>query len=189
MNDPGLIVFPTHRLFRGLPRLTSQELAAKIGCCFALVPAGENPSAADSIWKQIEQEDQQGTMAFYTEADRTWTLARINADGRKRMAEVASEHGPDWQELGVSILHRLVIETLLGARNLPKAHYVHLIEEVVEGLEKGDPEGGTFPLATLVMPATVEHVKAISEHWERMPAKSTYFYPKLLSGLVINPLE
>ena len=40
-----------------------------------------------------------------------------------------------------------------------------------------------------MMPATVDHVKAISENGERMPAKSTYFYPKLLSGLVINPLD
>jgi uncharacterized protein (DUF1015 family) len=39
------------------------------------------------------------------------------------------------------------------------------------------------------MPATLEHIQSISEHQERMPAKSTYFYPKLLSGLVINPLE
>jgi uncharacterized protein (DUF1015 family) len=39
------------------------------------------------------------------------------------------------------------------------------------------------------MPATVEHIRLISQHGERMPAKSTYFYPKLLGGLVINPLE
>ena len=43
--------------------------------------------------------------------------------------------------------------------------------------------------AALVMPATVDHIRTISEHGERMPAKSTYFYPKLLSGLVVNPLE
>ena len=42
--------------------------------------------------------------------------------------------------------------------------------------------------AALVMPATVDHIRSISEHQERMPAKSTYFYPKLLSGLVFNPL-
>jgi uncharacterized protein (DUF1015 family) len=39
------------------------------------------------------------------------------------------------------------------------------------------------------MPATVDHIRTISTAGERMPAKSTYFYPKLLSGLVINPLE
>ena len=49
--------------------------------------------------------------------------------------------------------------------------------------------GGQFELSALVMPATVEHIRLISQHGERMPAKSTYFYPKLLSGMVINPLE
>ena len=49
--------------------------------------------------------------------------------------------------------------------------------------------GGRFELAALVMPATVDHVRAISEHGERMPAKSTYFYPKLLGGMVVHLLE
>ena len=70
------------------------------------------------------------------------------------MAEVAPEHSAAWQGLGVSILHRLVIETLLGANDLPKPRYVHLVEEVVEGLETGE-----FPLAALVMPATVDHIR------------------------------
>ncbi|MGD9646970.1 MAG: DUF1015 domain-containing protein, partial [Pirellulales bacterium] len=72
----------------------------------------------------------------------------------------------------------------LGARDLPKPTYVHLVSEVVDELESGD-----YPLAALVMPATLEHIREISQSGERMPAKSTYFYPKLLSGLVINPLE
>ena len=82
---------------------------------------------------------------------------------------------------------------------LPAPKYVRDIEEVVLGLQYGDDAGrdatgqtgtgGRFELAALVMPATVEHIRAISSHGERMPAKSTFFYPKLLSGLVINPLE
>jgi uncharacterized protein (DUF1015 family) len=105
------------------------------------------------------------------------------------MAEVAADHCPHWRELGVSILHRLVIETLLEVVDLPKPEYVHLAEEVVEGLTTSNSDDHDFSLAALVMPATLDHVRSISEHGERMPAKSTYFYPKLLSGLVINPLE
>jgi uncharacterized protein (DUF1015 family) len=89
----------------------------------------------------------------------------------------------------VSILQRLIIETVLGAKDLPKPNYVHLVEEAVERLTAGDDDGSNYPLAALVMPATVDHIRSISEHGERMPAKSTYFYPKLLCGLVINPLE
>ena len=63
-----------------------------------------------------------------------------------------------------------------------------LVDEVVEGLSQDASTPHQYNLAALVMPATIDHIRAISEHGERMPAKSTYFYPKLLSGLTFNPL-
>ena len=87
------------------------------------------------------------------------------------------------------MLHRLVFEELLELREIPKPTYVHLAEEVVEGL-RGKLEGNLhYPLAALVMPATIEHIQAISLHKERMPAKSTYFYPKLSCGFVLHSLQ
>jgi uncharacterized protein (DUF1015 family) len=60
---------------------------------------------------------------------------------------------------------------------------------VVDGLS-GRLEGQLeYQLAALVMPATVDDIRKVSLHQERMPAKSTYFYPKLLSGLVVHPLD
>jgi uncharacterized protein (DUF1015 family) len=183
MSDPGLIVMPTHRLFRGLPAIASGILVERLRPHFASRVAGEGADLAPTIWEEIEAEGGQGTLGLYTQADERWTIARLTDAGRRRMAEVAGEHTADWQGLGVALLHRLVVDTLLAAKELPKPRYVHLVEEVVEGLESGE-----FPLAALVMPATVDHIRTISQHGERMPAKSTYFYPKLLSGLVINPL-
>ncbi len=184
MNDPGLLVLPTHRLFRGLPDLDSAALAARLGKCFTTKVVGEGADLAHRVWEDIELAGDQGTLGLYTRPDERWQLATLTPEGKARMAQVASEHSGDWQGLGVSILHRLLIENLLEGKDLPKPRYVHQVEEVVEGLDSGE-----FPLAALVMPATVEHIRTISEHSERMPAKSTYFYPKLLSGLVINPLE
>jgi hypothetical protein len=199
MTDPGLLVLPTHRLFRGLPAMDSALLAEKLGSAFTCTPAGDGPKAATSVWDQIETDDDQGAIGLYTHKDARWTIARITPAGRKQMAGVAGEHSQEWQGLGVAILHRLLIETLLGAKDLPKPLYVHSVAEVVEALGRGDvggrdatgviSSGGQFELAALVMPATVDHIRAISETAERMPAKSTYFYPKLLSGMVINPLE
>ena len=184
MEDPGLIVLPTHRLFRGLPAMTAQELAARLGDCFTTQPAGQGPDAAGDVWEEIATGEDQGTLGLFTQKDQQWTLARLTAAGRARMAEVAKDHTPEWQALGVAVLHRLLIENLLGGVDLPKPKYVHLVEEVAAGLRTGE-----FPLAALVMPATVSDIRTISSSGERMPAKSTYFYPKLLSGLVINPLE
>jgi uncharacterized protein (DUF1015 family) len=184
MDDPGLIVQPTHRLFRGVPAMSSEELAAKLSSCFATRLAGERPNMAATVWEDIETGGDQGTIGFYTQKDDRWLIATRTDAGEARMAEVAKDHSVDWQGLGVSLLHRLVIDDLLDCEHLPKPTYVHLIEEVTEGLLTGE-----YPLAAVVMPATVQHVRAISLGGERMPAKSTYFYPKLLSGLVINPVD
>lgn len=199
MNDPGLLVLPTHRLFRGVSTMTSEQLQSKIRDYFTTSTVGKGPDLARTIWPDIEGAGEQGRMAFYTAEDDRWTLATINTVGEQRIAELAKEHSEDWQSLGVSILHRLVLENLLALRDLPKPMYVHSVEEVVEGLKQGDKvgrdatgqmgQGGRFELAALVMPATVDHVRAISEHGERMPAKSTYFYPKLLGGMVVHLLE
>ena len=199
MSDPGLLVLPTHRLFRGVMPLTSGDLQAKLGECFNVKTAGNGPDAATGIWNDIAAAGEQTRLAFYTAADDMWTLAILSLVGAGRIAQLASEHSLDWQSLGVSILHRLVIESLLGLKDLPKPMYVHSVGEVIENLKKGDAvgrdatgqigQGGRFELAALVMPASVEHVRAISEHGERMPAKSTYFYPKLLGGMVVHLLE
>ena len=184
MSDPGLVVLPTHRLFVEPSVATAADLAAKLGDCFTTEKAGIGPAAAAEVWEQIETEDAQGTLGLYTAGDQTWTLARITPAGAARMEKIAAEHGPAWRGLGVSILHRLVIGELLGAKQIPTPGYVHLVREVVEGLGTGK-----YPLAALVMPASVGDIKSVSETGERMPAKSTYFYPKLASGLVFNPLE
>jgi len=199
MNDPGLLVLPTHRLFRGVTPMTSTELAGKLQGSFITRPVGVGADLANSLWQEIAAGGLQNKLAFYTAQDDTWTLALATEEGSQRLAKLASEHSSDWQGLGVSILHRLVMEDLLGLKELPKPMYVHSVQEVVENLKSGDKAGrdatgqmgtgGRFELAALVMPATVEHVRLISEHGERMPAKSTYFYPKLLGGMVVHPLE
>ena len=184
MSDPGLVVLPTHRLFNGSLATTAAELRTRLDGCFTLAPAGSGPAHAAALWDEIEIEGSQGTLGLYTAGDRAWTLARITPAGVSRMEALAPEHSTDWRGLGVSILHRLLIGDRLAPGPLPTPRYVHRIDEVVAGLE----EGG-HPLAALVMPAGVDDIHRVSETDERMPAKSTYFFPKLATGLVFNPLE
>ena len=113
MSDPGMLVLATHRLFRGLPPMTSGQLRERLGDSFDTEPAGNGPDRARSLWEEIEMEGDQATLGLYTAADDQWTLVRLTDAGRKRMAEVATDHSADWQGLGVSILHRLIVDTLL----------------------------------------------------------------------------
>jgi uncharacterized protein (DUF1015 family) len=184
MEDPGLIVMPTHRLFPGLPKLTSVELAEKLGNCFRLETVGKGADDATKVWQRIEKEHRQDAIGLYTPKDQIWSLTSLTEEGKAKMNEIAQDHHPEWQELGVSLLHRLIVETLLETPEPPRPTYVHLVQEVVSELRSGD-----YSLAALVMPATVEHIRTLSLLGDRMPAKSTYFYPKLIAGFVFKPLE
>jgi len=184
MDDPGLIVLPTHRLFPGVPEWTVKDLSGKLGDMFYVEQIGKTPEAAEQAWARIEANRSQDMIALYTAKDQTWVVATLTDAGRRKMAEAAADHQPEWRELGVSILHRLLVDTILQLTDMEKPKYVHLVEEVVAELKTGQ-----FPLAALVMPATVDHIRTLSLMGERMPPKSTYFYPKLASGLVFKPLS
>ncbi len=199
MFDAGLIVLPTHRLFRGVAPIDSKELNAKLDGAFEVTPFGDVIADATSVWDAIGTSGDPSTLGLYTAKDHAWNLIQITPRGRDWMRELAPERSTDWHSLGVAILHELVVNKLLGIRSLITPRYVHSVEEVVADLKVGDLAGrdasgqiGTqapFELAALVQPASVDDVRRVSLHGERMPAKSTYFFPKLLSGLVFNPLE
>lgn len=193
MSDPGMIVLPTHRLLRGTRRFSASEIIQKLGDCFQCETLAGGQTAASEAWGTMERENAQELLALYAAEDQTWVLCRGTETAQSRMRDIAGSQSDDWRALGVSLLHRLVIDELLGCKGHPKPTYVHEVGEVLVGLRgegsQAESEGDEpYTLAALVMPATLEHVEAISLHKERMPAKSTYFYPKLLSGLTFNPL-
>src|SRR5437763_382058 len=113
MNDPGLLVLATHRLFRGVKPMTSAALQSQLGASFETHTVGRGANLAASLWEDLEMAGEQGRLAFYTAEDDTWTGAAITPAGEARIGEMASEQSTDWQSLGVSILHRLVMESLL----------------------------------------------------------------------------
>jgi uncharacterized protein (DUF1015 family) len=184
MNDPGLVIMPTHRLVGGLPGLTGGRVQALLGGHFRVEPVGNGPAAAALTWERVRADGGQGLLGFGTVADGTWQIARFTGDPAV-MERLAADHSPAWRGLGVSLLHVLVLGQLLRPDgNHPlQLRYVHLLREVTDAASARQCD-----LAVLVPPATMGDVARIAENLEKMPPKSTYFYPKLLSGLVFNSL-
>jgi uncharacterized protein (DUF1015 family) len=102
------------------------------------------------------------------------------------MATLVPEHSVAWRGLAVAVLHVLVLDRLVREvfKSQPACRYVHLLREVTEATAKRECQ-----LAVLVPPATMDDVEQIAGNREKMPPKSTYFYPKLLSGLVLHSLK
>jgi uncharacterized protein (DUF1015 family) len=182
MSDPGLRILPTHRLVSGFPGLTAEQLTERFAPEFEVHVRGEGPSGCREAWEEIDSGGAQEVLGFGTVADGLWSTARLRSDAT--MDALAPDHSPEWRGLGVSILHVLALGSLLGPIGNPSCRYVHLLDEVLD-----DVAARGCDLACLVPPAGMEHVESIASNLEKMPPKSTYFYPKLLSGLVLNPLQ
>lgn len=183
MSDPGLLILPTHRLVKGFPGLTAAELANRLAPEFELEVVGEGDAGLEAAALATESAAEQDVLAFGTVADGKWTVARLRSDAT--MDRLAADHGADWRSLGVSILQVLVLDHLLAPLATDRStRYVHLASEV-----KDDVDAKGCDLACLVPPASMDHVEAIASALETMPPKSTYFYPKLLTGLVFNPIR
>jgi uncharacterized protein (DUF1015 family) len=101
---------------------------------------------------------------------------------------VTAGHSPEFARLDVAILHRVVIEEVLGIRPTGQADdsisYTRDEAAALSAVASGEAH-----LALFQNPPRVEQVEAVALAGERMPQKSTFFYPKVLSGLVINPLD
>jgi uncharacterized protein (DUF1015 family) len=184
MSDPGLVILPTHRLVSGLPNLTAEQLRPILEPHFELTRIGSGDQAARETWENIEMDGGQSLLGFGTVADGIWQTARFRSP--ELMTELAKDHSASWRGLGVSILQVAVLGKLLptirGAE--PVCRYVHLVSEVNAAIAAKQCQ-----LAVLVPPASMKHVEDIAGNLEKMPPKSTYFYPKLLSGLVFNSLK
>jgi uncharacterized protein (DUF1015 family) len=183
MSDPGLVILPTHRLIGGLSGLRSEKLRSLLDGEFEIEDVGEGDAACREAWELIEADGGQNVLGLGTVADGRWLIGRLR--GTATMDRLVPQHSTAWRELGVSILHELVLGELLRGQFAtgPSFRYVHLIDEVLESTSSKSCD-----LACLVPPATMQHVEQIASTGERMPAKSTYFYPKLLTGLVFNPI-
>jgi uncharacterized protein (DUF1015 family) len=120
-------------------------------------------------------------LGLHTADDDTWMTATLK-DPRS-MDAVVLDHSPAWKSLGVSILHRLVLDHCLARYGKASCRYVHDVREVLAAVKERSCD-----LACLVQPAGIDHIRQLASTFEKMPAKSTYFYPKLASGLVFNPI-
>jgi len=188
MDEPGLTIYPTHRLVHRLGGLDLDALLRGLEPCFAV-------HAYPFVRKQAFLEELaavgRSTTAFglYTsESDDLFLLVQQEST---RIREILDRAGvpPVLADLDVTVLHTVVLDRLLGIheealRAQSHLRYVKEADEALNAVNDGDAQ-----LAFLLNPTRVEQLRAVSLAGEKMPQKSTYFYPKLLTGLVLNELR
>lgn len=179
MDNDGLVVFPTHRLIRDMD-IDFDSLREK---CLPLFEITDYPDIAEA--QAVLKENSDGhAFVLYTGGE-GFTLLRA----RKEVDDMRIDGKPkSYSSLDVSVLHSLILEGALGIDKENMANQVNLrytrsFDEAVESVRRGESV-----CAFIINPTKIKEIKAVAEDGEKMPQKSTYFYPKLKTGLVINKL-
>lgn len=176
-KDPGLVVLPTHRLIKNVDSERIAMLPEKLQRFFEVEKVDELPIPGDDAPRP--------QLGLVTSEGRF----RLSLRDESYLSAMDTERSEAYNALDVSVLHRLILENELGvdAQKLAAGEHVSYTihaEEAARAVESGEAVA-----AFLLRGTPVAQTRAVASAGDKMPQKSTYFYPKLYTGLVLRPLD
>ncbi|MFH1552968.1 MAG: DUF1015 domain-containing protein [Candidatus Omnitrophota bacterium] len=175
-EDNDLTVMATHRVVRVMPRVDDGEVIGRLGEYFDVTECGELSGLMERLDKGYAEEHAFG---FFDGKNYIFMKPKDKNSLRGFVKEDKTEQ---WKQLDVSVLHSVVLDDILSVTS-SEGNITYVREpEKAEALVRD----GSHMAAFFLNPTRVGQLKAVAECGEMMPQKSTYFYPKLLSGLVIH---
>ncbi|HWP81060.1 MAG TPA: DUF1015 domain-containing protein [Bacteroidota bacterium] len=183
IEDEGLIIYPTHRLVHSLPSFDPKEFLRRVEDLFIIRDFREKEDMVIALQSSPVSSfgvALQGEMFFYL------LTIKPSVD----LASVLpSETPPEIRKLDVTLLHSLLLDKVLGISPAAQEQktsldYVRKAEEAFAAVDARRAQ-----LAFIMNPTRIEQVRQVARAGHTMPQKSTYFYPKLVSGLVINKMD
>lgn len=181
MSHPGLVVFPTHRILHHLTDFSAEKLLSACETYFTAkpLPLAEVNNALDAAYA-----NEQKAFGFYDGKKAVVLTLKDTAV----MKELLPHLSPVSQQLDVTVLHTLVLERLLSIdkenmANQKNLTYTRDADEAIQAVESGAAD-----CCFLLNPTRVSEIRDVAAAGEKMPQKSTYFYPKLITGLTVNKI-
>ena len=185
IKDPGLIILPPHRLIRGIHKPVLDELMTKLEVFFDIEKL---PIDIHSVWKQVNDaltvENEVRLVLFGPATDLLFVLKLRDAEAAGQLMPYF--HSELYRKLDVSIVDHIILEKLLALSNDMEKESLSYSYDTVDAVNRVLNQ--EYQLAFLLSPAKTEVIKAVADAGDKMPRKSTYFYPKSPAGLIFNRL-
>ena len=184
MESDGLVVFPTHRLVFGLKNFSEETLTRGCEEFFDVIPR----EGLDEMEPNLDALYLQGKKAFacYCGGEK-WNLLILRDEAAAQ--RFLPEKSAAYRGLDVTVLHRLILERVLGIDEENMVQQVNLTYTRSAKDAVASVRDGTSQCAFLLNPTRIRQIRDVAEAGEKMPQKSTYFYPKLITGLVMNEMD
>lgn len=195
-HNEGLAILATHRLVETIENFQFDKLIDALKEDFEVIEFVFDSSEAKTEAKQkmlarmkVEADRDKNALGIYG-GNNAFYIAVLK--DKQAMDSAASEKSRAWKSLDVSVLHKLVLEKLLGIgeKELVRGGNVEYIKDAGSAIDESitKVDDGLKQVAFLVNPPKMEQLKMVTDAGEKMPQKSTYFYPKVYTGLTINKL-
>jgi uncharacterized protein (DUF1015 family) len=188
LNDENVVILPTHRLVRGYEHKPFLQLEEALQTYFYVEQHPKTPEGKSSFLKALKTAAKKHRVIGASfKRDPRYLILRLK--NKRIMQRLAKDLSAPLRELDVTTLHLLVLEQILGMpaalqENGETIRYSQDEELVLQALEKED-----YQAAFILNPPKADEILAIAAGGEKMPQKSTYFYPKLSSGLIVNKID
>ena len=189
LNDPGLLILPTHRVVHSLPSFSADEFQKASREFFEVEETDPAIDAAKAA-AILQDRGRGGTVLLGVTANRTFVLHSL----RPAAARFFSGLSPRQQSLDVVQLHKCLLEGVLklseeSIRNQQNLSYVREAVEAIASVHGKGNGKQSADIVFLMNPCPVQKMREVALAGEVMPQKSTDFYPKLLSGLTAYALD
>jgi uncharacterized protein (DUF1015 family) len=181
LEDPGLTIFPTHRLVRGLDDERRAALQAALERDFTIEPAPEGELAPPP-------QERATTPLELGYVDSSARRLRLTLRDQAIADAALPGYSDAYRHLDTGVLETLLLKKALGLSDDDISHFNGLFYARDTAEAEAMVASGEYEAAFLMRPTPVEQVREVAAAGENMPPKSTFFYPKLLTGLLFNPL-
>lgn len=185
--DPGLVILAPHRVLRGLPKSSLAGLETRLQAFFDLLWL---PMSRPGVWDEVDRllNDTGNTRLACLLGGKSHLLILTLRDPGSISETMPYFHSELYRHLDVSIVDHVILERILGlgvgGSDESKISYIYDREDAARKVLKQE-----YQLAFFLKSVKPELIKAVADAGDKMPRKSTYFYPKAPAGLVVNPLS
>ncbi len=186
LYDKGLVVLPTHRVVKNIKNFDLNRLKSSLTEVFEVEEFDLSLGVSGFMNELANRGKKKHVFGLYTQEKSLYLLTIKNMNQAKSL--MPKEMSESWKKLDVALLDNLVLARLLGIDETNRKQQDNLSYTRDENWAVAQVNEGSYQLALLLNPTRVEEVVAVAQAGDKMPQKSTYFYPKLQTGMVINPL-
>ncbi len=187
MEDPGLVILPTHRLARNVKELDPEKIKNSLNEIFDISDLGSDCNAETLTQKLSKDAHKHKIAMYFGENDKRFYILTLRDE--KLLDPILTGEYSEWKSIDTGILHGVIFDRVLGiqAKNISKSESVKYIQGIEDSVTKVND--GEYQIAFFLNPTKIGQIKDIATKRHKMPPKATYFYPKLMTGMVVRHIS